>query len=60
LEQRPRHAIQDQLVHATRNCKNAYKKGKRSFDLLGKLSPDVLQQHLPSFARARMILNVNL
>jgi hypothetical protein len=59
LEERPRHDIQDQLAHATRNCTNAYEKGKRSFILLGKLSPTTLQK-LPSFARVRQILQKKL
>ena len=39
LESRHRHDVQDQLMHATRNCSNAYAKGKRSFEVLGKLVP---------------------
>ena len=27
----------------------------KSFEVLGKLNPDVLEQHLPSFRRARVI-----
>lgn len=60
LEQRSRHDVQDKLVHATRDCSNAYKKGKRSFEILGKLDPSVLEQHLPSFVRVRRILNDRL
>ncbi len=60
LEGRDRHDIQDALVHATRNCSNAYTKGKRSFEILAKLSPDVLERYLPSFERFRRILNDNL
>jgi len=60
LEQRSRHDIQDSLAHATRDCTNAYKKGKRSFALLGKLSPETLQLYLPSFVRARQILDQRL
>lgn len=45
---------------ATRNCKNAYAKGKRSFEILGKLDPDVLAKHLPSFSRVRRILKEKL
>lgn len=59
LEARGRHDVQDGLAHATRNCSNAYTKGKRSFEVLAKLTPEVLDQ-LPSFARARRILNENL
>ncbi|MDO9516987.1 MAG: DUF4276 family protein [Methanosarcinaceae archaeon] len=56
LESRHRHDIQNDLFHATRNCSNAYKKGKRSFDVLEKLSPHELESHLPSFVRVKQIL----
>jgi hypothetical protein len=59
LEARGRHDVQDRLIRATRNCTNAYQKGKRSFEVLGKLTPEVLTQ-LPSFVRTRRILNNNL
>ncbi len=51
LESRRRHDIQGALSHATRDCKNAYQKGKRSFEVLGKLDPAVLKEALPAFAR---------
>jgi hypothetical protein len=60
LEERNRDDIQKALAHATRNCRNAYAKGKRSFEVLGKLDPAVLSQHLPSFARVRRILDATL
>lgn len=60
LEQRPRHEIQNALFHATRDCPNAYAKGRRSFDLLSKLTPASLRQHLPSFARCSRILDEKL
>ena len=60
LEKRDRHEVHDQLVHASRNCSNAYAKGKRSFEVLAKLNPAVLQQHLPSFVRMDRILKANL
>ncbi len=60
LEARGRHDIQYRLVHATRNCKNAFSKGERSFDVLEEIDPAVLKQHLPSFARVDEILNVKL
>ena len=60
MELRSRDAVQDALVRATRNCKNGYAKGKRSFEVLGKLNPDTLSQHLPSFVRCRRILNAKL
>jgi hypothetical protein len=60
LESRDRHSIQDSLEHATRKCKNNYQKGKRSFEVVAKLDPNMLEQHLPSFARIRRILNEKL
>jgi hypothetical protein len=60
IEGRDRHEIQDSLVRATRNCKNAYQKGKRSFAILAELSPDALKPHLPSFRRDLRILDSKL
>jgi hypothetical protein len=60
MEERDRHDIQDALVHATRTCKNAYQKGKRSFGILAKLKPDALKPHLPSFRRNLEILDEKL
>ena len=60
LESRSRDAVQDALVHATRDCSNAYRKGKRSFAILGKLTPATLATHLPSFDRAKKLLYENL
>lgn len=60
LEKRDRHEVHDQLAHASRNCSNAYAKGKRSFDVLAKLDAAVLKQHLPSFVRVDRILKANL
>jgi hypothetical protein len=60
MEQRSRHEVQDKLVQSTRNCTNLYTKGKRSFEILGKLSPAVLEEYLPSFRRVRRILNKKL
>jgi hypothetical protein len=60
LETRGRHEVQDQLAHATRHCSNAYAKGKRSFEVLAKLTPSTLTEHLPSFARTRRILDRQL
>ncbi|RZN33975.1 MAG: hypothetical protein EF813_10425 [Methanosarcinales archaeon] len=50
------HDIQKRLFHATRDCSNAYKKGKRSFAVLEKLSPNELESHLVSFVRVKRIL----
>lgn len=60
LEGRGRRDVQTKLEHATRNCTNAYEKGKRSFEILAKLNPTTLEQHLPSFVRVRRILNAEL
>jgi hypothetical protein len=60
LEKRHRHLIHDRLEHATRNCSNAYRKGKRSFVILAKLTPDTLKAHLPSFDRILRILREKL
>lgn len=60
LERRARHDVQGKLEHATRNCKNAYEKGKRSFEVLAKLNPAALEQHLQSFIRVSRILNARL
>jgi hypothetical protein len=60
LEERSRHDVQSTLEHATRNCTNAYEKGERSFEVLGRLNPATLEQHLPSFVRIHRILNEKL
>lgn len=60
LENHTRHEIQDKLSHATRNCSNPYKKGKRSFQILARLNPVALAQYLPSFKRAYNILDKKL
>ena len=60
LEARGRHDVQDRLERATKDCQNAYAKGKRSFEILEKLDPAVLKQHLPSFARVDRILREKL
>jgi len=60
LENRSRQDVQQRLGHATRNCSNAYAKGTKSYEILGKLSPAVLEQHLPSFLRIRRILKARL
>ena len=56
LESRDRADLQTKLLHATRGCTNAYSKGKRSFDVVAKLDPTALRQHLPSFVRMERIL----
>ena len=53
LEQRSRHQVQEALEQATRDCgrKRQYQKGKRSFQILARLSPATLRRHLPHFQR---------
>ena len=60
LEDRSRQDVQDRLERATRDCPGPYTKGPKSFEILDKLNPDVLEQRLPSFRRARRILNDKL
>lgn len=60
IEQINRQEIQDGLKHATRNCSNAYEKGKRSFEILGKLKPETMESYLPAFQRTKRILDKKL
>ena len=60
LESRSRQDVQDRLERATRDCPGPYTKGPKSFEILGKLNPSVLEQHLPSFHRTRRILSDKL
>lgn len=60
MEARTRDDIQDNLTQATRNCRNAYEKGKRSFEIVGKITPEELRRHLPSFVRLERVLKENL
>ena len=60
MESRHPHSVQEALEHATRNCQNAYKKGKRSFEVLEKLKPAELRKHLPSFVRCERVLKEKL
>lgn len=60
MEQRDRHDVLNALQNASRDCPGPYAKGPKSFELLGKLNPDVLDHHLSSFRRARGILNDKL
>lgn len=57
LEARSRQDVQTRLRRATQN---QYAKGEESFTILGELNPSTLEQHLPSFKRARRILNQKL
>ena len=36
------------------------RKGEKSFELLGKLDPKAIEPNLPSFGRARKILDAKL
>jgi Domain of unknown function (DUF4276) len=60
LEAKQRQAVQQALETATKDCKNAYAKGKRSFEIMEKLDPAVLKQYLPSFVRVDRILKAKL
>jgi hypothetical protein len=60
LESKSRQIVQDSLTHASRNCTNAYTKGKRSYEVLALVAPTTLEQHLPSFTRVRRILEAKL
>ena len=60
LENRGRDDVQTRLEHATRDCSGPYAKGKKSFELLGKLDPKAIEPNLPSFGRARKILDAKL
>ncbi len=59
LENRNRKEVHDKLTQATRNCSNAYAKGKRSFEVVGVLSPTALSS-LPAFARMARVLKAKL
>lgn len=59
LEDRSRHDVQDKLERATKDCQNAFAKGKRSFEALEQISPAALAQ-LPSFKRVQRILSDRL
>ena len=60
IESRVRDEVQSSLQHATRDCPGPYAKGPKSFEVLGKLDPDAMAQHLPNFQRARRILDEKL
>lgn len=60
LENRSRQSVQQSLTDATRDCSNAYSKGTKSYEILGRLSPVIMEQYLPSFVRVRRILGERL
>ena len=57
LENRGRDDVYQRMRRAT---SNGYSKGRISFELVESLNPDTLEQHLPSFRRARRILDEKL
>ena len=60
LESRDRKDVQARLIRATRQCKAPYKKGPKSYEILGKLDPEEIEKYLPSFKRMRSILDDSL
>lgn len=60
METRTRGSVQIAIVQASRDCKNKYEKGKRSFEILEKLDPEQLKDHLPSFVRLKRVLGEKL
>ncbi|MGI8982173.1 MAG: DUF4276 family protein [Pirellulaceae bacterium] len=60
LETRRRDVVQNAMVQSTRTCKNRYTKGRKSFEILAQLNPEILRQHLPSFERCERVLGDNL
>ncbi|MCF7961591.1 MAG: hypothetical protein K9M08_12700 [Pirellula sp.] len=60
IDSEERHHVQQALETATKDCKNAYAKGKRSFEIFEKLDHAALRQHLPSFERVARILHSKL
>ena len=59
LEGRHRHAVQEQLERATKDCSNGYAKGKKSFQVLAVVSPAALRS-LDAFTRMERILKAKL
>lgn len=60
VETRDRDSVQNALLRATRDCTNAYAKGRRSFEVVSALEPSALRAHLPSFVRCERILGEKL
>lgn len=60
LESRCRQEVQEALAHATRTSPKQYSKGKRSFEVLSKVDPSKLEEHLSSFKRCMEILKKRL
>ena len=60
LESRNRKDVHERLIRATSQCPGPYKKGPKSYEVLGKLDPEKIGEYLPSFVRMRRILNGKL
>jgi hypothetical protein len=62
LESRSRQELLEALRSATNDCgKNrGYEKGKRSFQILAELDPELLEENLPYFCRFRETLDRHL
>ena len=60
LESQDRVTVQKSLFHATSNCIGPYEKGKKSYEILGEINPASIEPLLPSFKRARDILDGKL
>lgn len=60
METRAPDAVRGALVRASRSCRAPYAKGKQSFEIVRRLEPAVLRQHLPSFARCERVLAARL
>lgn len=56
LENAHRHEVLKALVNATAKSLKSYKKGNRSFELLGQLNPAVLEIHCLQFRRFKKVL----
>ena len=60
LESKDRVTVLNSLIHATKNCIGPYDKGKKSYEILGEINPASIEPFLPSFKRARDILDGRL
>ena len=62
LEKKAKDDVQAAMAKATRDCgrDRTYAKGKRSFELLGRLDPQELSKHLPHFVRLCEALRTRL
>lgn len=56
IEDSTRQEVLRSLQHASRDCPAPYTKGPKSHEIVGKLDPDAIEPHLPSFSRTRRIL----